>query len=269
MGGRKPLSLALATAALAMGGCYLEAGIGYYPRVAQSTDATVDDVGTQIAPATKDSGSALGLVLNVGFYFDVPIGMQCLLGCAPYSVGIGRGGTSLGMIGEDPGAIGSAEGTGTEIRVDADLPRRSRGNYKLRATASYGSASKGDVHFLEVAQDMGESATTTNDGHRFFGGLTYSRKENFYGFTLGLAHLTWDTEARTSNGYIPATHITATGAQFRVVIAFPSATLMTMLGFLDPDPPETTELPNCGQIYCPHGEKINDPFRGCYCTNPD
>jgi len=227
--------VAVGVAALLLGGCYLEAGMAYYPRVKQTTTATADTQGMEIRPAEEASSGAIGFLLKAGFYFDLPFGGRCKLGCAPVSIGIAQGGTSVDTD-DDTAAVERSMGTGTEFRLDVDLPRKG-GDYKLRATAIYGGIKEGDVNFNNVVQEMGMGGKTQNSGRTLFAGMTYAREENYAGVTFGVSHMSWDSQGRFSNGNIPGTTISATGVQLRFIVAAPSSPIFTLLGFLKPGKP--------------------------------
>jgi hypothetical protein len=227
-------------------GCYLEAGVSFFPRANQKAAAITNGAGTELSPATDESGTAVGLVLKAGLYFDLPFGYECFWGCAPVSIGIAQGGASVALNNSEA-KMKSAGGSGTEVRADVDLGKHV-GKYKVRATGIVTSIGEASTTYRDPVR-VTEKGKANGDGLALFGGLTIARRENYGGLTVGLAHMSWDSEEDSlSSGLLPATEVSATGIQVRFHVALPSTVLFKIFGIAG-----TTEKPMT-YTKCPKGK---------------
>jgi len=223
--GERSIYVIVVLAALGCSACYIEAGVGYYPSVNQRVDAVAPN-GMETSPAVEASTGALAFSLRLGLYFDLPFGYRCPTGCAPVSVGVATAGGSVRPSGDDA-PLESSTGGGPELRADVDLPWRSD-DYKLRFTGIYGHVNGGEQKF----SNMTITGTTPSKGSTLLAGLTFSSIGNYGGATLGLSRLSWDS-AVGDNGGTPSAHLTATGAELRIMFALPSSAVLTYVKILE------------------------------------
>jgi hypothetical protein len=215
---------------LILGGCYASVGVGYYPTINQQSEELVDPVSGDITPARDVTTTGFSALLNLGFYFDMPMRTwhddytTCQLGCSPVSVGVGQGATTVAPP-DDTMPLQRSDALATELRLDVDLPWHLFG-FKLRGTGIYGVVGEAEIKTSSHA----DSKKIASDGYTFAAGLTFSNKANWLSFTLAGVRVAMENEAAFHNGDIPPTRVRALGVQFRVTVALTTG----IVGFVIP-----------------------------------